>query len=188
MNQTKSEQLSKRVYEELVSMPGGGNIKECIQCGTCSGSCPVAHAMDYFPRRIIAMLRAGKIEEVLKSDTIWLCASCYSCTVRCPAGVKYTDFMYHLKRTGEKEGLIPKNKKGLKMAKNFNKVISEWGRSYEPELMVRYNIPNIFNLIKVMPFGLKLFLKGRMPFFPSKIKGAKHIKKALAAAAKEASK
>lgn len=179
MNETKSQKLSKRVYEELLQLPGGGNIKECIQCGTCSGSCPVAHTMDYFPRKVIAMLRAGKIEEVLKSDTIWICASCYSCTVRCPAGIKYTDFMYHLKRTGEREGIKPKNQTGVKLARSFNKVVSGHGRSYEPELMLRFHLPDIFSLIKLAPFGLKLFFKNRMPILPSRVKGVKHIKKAL---------
>ena len=64
----------------------GEKLFSCIQCGTCSGTCPVSHYMDYTPRQIIAMIREGFREEVLNSVTIWLCASCYSCTVRVSAG------------------------------------------------------------------------------------------------------
>jgi heterodisulfide reductase subunit C len=179
MNETKSANLSKQIYEEFSKTPEGTKLRECIQCGTCSGSCPVSRSMDYTPRHIIAMLRAGRIEEVLKSDTAWICASCYSCTVRCPAGIKYTDFLYLLKRMGQKAGIKPKNKKGLAMAKSFYQVLSEYGRSYEPELMVRSNITTPFNLLGFMPFAMKLFSKGRLPIFPSKVKGAKYIRKAL---------
>lgn len=181
MNGTKSQNLSKKIYDEFSKTPEGAKLKECIQCGTCSGSCPVAKSMDYTPRKIISMLRAGRIEEVLKSDTAWMCASCYSCTVRCPAGIKYTDFLYLLKRMGQKEGISPSNKKGLRMAKSFYQVLSEYGRSYEPELMVRCNITTPFNLLGFMPFALKLFSKNRLPIMPSKIKGIKYLKKALKA-------
>jgi heterodisulfide reductase subunit C len=179
MNETKTANLSKKIYEEFFRSADGAKLKECIQCGTCSGSCPVAKSMDYTPREIIAMLRAGKIEDVLRSDTAWICASCYSCTVRCPAGIRYTDFLYLLKREAQKAGISPKNKKGLRMAKSFYRVLSEYGRSYEPELMVRTNIMTPFNLLGFMPFAVKLFAKGRLPMLPSKIKGAKHIRKAL---------
>ncbi|MFP4467064.1 MAG: 4Fe-4S dicluster domain-containing protein [Candidatus Goldiibacteriota bacterium] len=173
------KELSQRVYEEFLTLPEGEKIASCIQCGTCSGSCPVANIMDFTPRRAIGMLKSGDIDEVLKADTAWVCASCYSCTARCPSEIKITDFMYHLKRTAEKHGIKPRKRAGLKLAKNFNKVVAEYGRSYEPELMIRQNIPNVFNFIKIAPLGMMLFIKKRMPYFPKKIKGAKHIKKAL---------
>ena len=49
-----------------------------------------------FMREIIAALRAGMLDRVLNSNTVWLCTSCYSCYVRCPAGIPYTDVMYEL--------------------------------------------------------------------------------------------
>ena len=61
--------------------------------------------MDYGPREVIGAFRAGMIDKVVKSNTIWLCTSCYYCTVRCPAGIKITDLMYELKRLGMKYDL-----------------------------------------------------------------------------------
>jgi heterodisulfide reductase subunit C len=178
----KVKNLTKEVLEEFKKIPGGDKIKECIQCGTCSASCPAVSGMDYAPRQVIAKLRANEIEDVLKSNTAWVCASCYSCTVRCPAGIKFTDFMYQLKRAGIEFGILPKNKNGIRLAKSFGNTVKKYGRNFEPELIIRYNITNPFNFLKVAPLGIKLFTHNRMPILPSKVKGAKHIKKALAAA------
>ncbi|MCX7698202.1 MAG: 4Fe-4S dicluster domain-containing protein [Candidatus Goldbacteria bacterium] len=173
-------ELSRKIFEEFKKIPAGEKINECIQCGTCSASCPVAAAMENTPRKIIAMLRADRIDEVLKSNTVWFCASCYSCTVRCPAGIKFTDFMYQLKRIGVKYRIKPKNKNGLKLAQCFCDTVNKYGRDFEPELLIRYNLrTNIFNFFKIIPLGLKLFLTKRMPIFPSKVKGIKNIRKSL---------
>ena len=79
-------------------MPRGDKIDQCLQCGTCSASCPASSAMQHPPRAILAALRAGMLDKVFESNTVWLCASCYSCTVRCPAGIPFTEVMYELKR------------------------------------------------------------------------------------------
>ena len=66
----------------------------CIQCGMCGGSCPLGHAMDYTPRRIIHLAREGLLDIVLRSTTPWLCVSCYMCTARCPGDLKITDVLF----------------------------------------------------------------------------------------------
>lgn len=93
--------LAERVtpkWEELFS---------CMQCGTCSSSCPTAYAMDYTPRQLWQMMRLGMEEEVLNSQTFWLCTACKSCQVRCPRGISLTDAMLALKEyaTREKVGV-----------------------------------------------------------------------------------
>ena len=110
----------------------GEPITNCLQCGTCSGTCPAVEFMDNSPREIIGMIRADLKEEVLASNTYWTCASCYHCTVRCPAEIDIADMMYTLKRYSMWKGqfqegltatglvlkgkmpLLPKKIKGLK--------------------------------------------------------------------------
>ena len=70
---------------EVMSVPGCEQLESCIQCGTCSGVCPLSIYMDYTPRQVMALTRGDFKNEVLKSHTIWLCASCYACTVGMPA-------------------------------------------------------------------------------------------------------
>jgi len=146
-------------------------LLKCIQCGTCSASCPTAYAMDYTPRQIIANLRAGQLEKVLRSNTPWLCASCYYCTVRCPAGIQFTEFMYHLKRMAVERGLYPRGSPALYQA--FVSTVDRYGRSAETELMIRYFLSrlDLVGLVKLAPFGLRMLLRKRFPLFPHRIEG-----------------
>ncbi len=77
--------------------PEWEKLLSCIQCGTCSASCPTAFAMDYTPRQLWQMVRLGMKEDVLSSRTFWLCTTCKSCQVRCPRGIPITDTMIALK-------------------------------------------------------------------------------------------
>ena len=88
---------------EIAAIPGGENINLCMQCGTCTGSCPAADKMEHSPAMIIAMIRAGLRDEVLASNTQWHCLACYTCTVRCPRGVKITELMHVLERIASQE-------------------------------------------------------------------------------------
>jgi len=96
--------------EAIARLPGGERVVACYQCGTCSGSCPTAAAMEYNPRRMLHMLRLGLGQRVLQSQAIWLCTSCYSCTARCPREIKITDAIIGLRSLAVKQGLeLPAN-------------------------------------------------------------------------------
>ncbi len=167
--------LGERVLDTALAE----GIKSCIQCGTCSASCPTAYAMDYTPRWIIAALRAGQWERVLRSNTPWLCASCYYCTVRCPSGIEFTDLMYALKRLAIERGIYPKGSPVLYQA--FTSIVDRYGRSAEMELMVRYYLRtlNPWGLIKMAPMGLRMLLRGRLPLLPHRIEGRRELAKML---------
>jgi len=81
----------------VTGLRGGERVIACYQCGTCSGSCPTAPAMDYNPRSILHMLRLGLGERVLENPSIWLCTACYSCTARCPREIKISDTILGLR-------------------------------------------------------------------------------------------
>jgi heterodisulfide reductase subunit C len=164
-------ELSKKFIEDVHSIPDGKKINLCLQCGTCSASCPTSYAMDYTPRQIIAAFRAGMLDQVLKSNTVWMCASCYSCTVRCPSGIKLTDIMYELKRLGTEYGLYAKGVTAPVLSKEFVKLVDRYGRNAEVNLLISYYLKtNPLGLLKMAPLGLRLFRRGRLPFLPSKIK------------------
>jgi Fe-S oxidoreductase len=77
-------------YASLQKLPEGENILACLQCGTCSGVCPFGYLMDFPPSKMIASLRAGFFDRVLKTDLVWMCVSCYACTRACPAKIPLT--------------------------------------------------------------------------------------------------
>lgn len=156
---------------EIAATPGGEKLATCIQCGNCSGACPVSPYMDYTPRRIIAMTRAGFKAEVLNSQTIWLCASCYNCTVECPREIRITDVMYSLKQRAMKDRVHPRRFPVPVLAREFYHTVMRYGRNHESELLIRmYWHTNIFGLLGQAMLGLKLFLRGRMPLLPERIK------------------
>jgi len=88
--------------------PGGEHIKRCFSCGTCTAGCPVREVTDrYNPRKIIRMAILGMKKEVLSSQFIWLCSSCYTCFERCPQDVKIPELMNAIKNIAVREGYIP---------------------------------------------------------------------------------
>ena len=94
--------------EELARGPGAEKISACFVCRTCTASCPISAVEEKFnPFRIIRLALYGLKDEVLKSDFIWLCSSCYACQERCPQGVSITEFMTLLKNLAFKEGYAP---------------------------------------------------------------------------------
>ena len=96
----------------IASEPGGENIKKCFSCGTCTAGCPVREVTDrYNPRRIIRMAILGMKKEVLSSDFIWLCSSCYTCFERCPQNVKIPELMNAIKNIAVREGNLPSTMK-----------------------------------------------------------------------------
>jgi len=128
--------------------------------------------MDYTPREIIAAFRAGLLEKVLKSNTIWLCSSCYSCTVRCPSGIKLTDVMYELKRLAVEFGLAPKDAKAPVVAELFAEIVVKNGRIAEVPLVGKFMLrTNPLGAFKMIPRATRLFIRGRMPLSSHKIKG-----------------
>jgi len=64
----------------------GEVVTVCDQCGTCSGSCPMVSEMDVTPSQLMRMVQLGQ-SETLDTKTMWVCASCFACTVRCPRGL-----------------------------------------------------------------------------------------------------
>ncbi len=86
----KVELSSEKVHSDFVKKVeelSGQNILSCYQCGKCSAGCPSSFAMDLLPSQIIRMVQLGLQDEIMNSKTIWLCASCLTCSVRCPRGI-----------------------------------------------------------------------------------------------------
>ena len=155
---------------EIARLPGCEKLLSCIQCGTCSGTCPLSIYMDYTPRRIINLVREGFQEEALASQTIWLCASCYSCAARCPQKIQLTDVMYSLKREAIKKKLFPKRFPIPVLASEFHKMVAKRGRSSEMWLVMRMALKsNPMILLTMMGTGWQLFRTGRMSLRMEKI-------------------
>jgi heterodisulfide reductase subunit C len=173
-----------RFLDEIASLPEGERLLSCIQCGTCGGTCPVGFALEHTPRRIFAMVRAGMRREVLESLTPAVCASCYKCTVNCPAEIRITEIMYALKRTAAREGIAPRDPDPARFAKIFTEMVARYGRGYELGLMLKFMLPGkIVELLKQGPVGFDMLRTGRLPLLPHKLKDLDGFKKIVERAA-----
>lgn len=121
-------QVDPEFKEEVAREPGGANLVRCFACGTCAAGCPVreVHAA-YNPRTIIRKALAGLREEVLSSDEIWLCSTCYTCLDRCPQGVGFTEALTAIRNIAAREGRAPS---GFTMQAQM---VGDFGRLYEVE-------------------------------------------------------
>ena len=138
-------------------------VQSCIQCGTCTGSCPNSFAKDISPRKLWRMVLLGQKEEIFKSRTFTLCSSCYYCTLRCPRGLPLTEAMETLKQIASRENLKP-YKKSIRFYKSFMDSVRRHGRVHEMEFMSLYflSMKDPFLPLKFTPLGLRLMAKRKV--------------------------
>ena len=154
---------------------GISRLEMCIQCGTCGGSCPSSADMDHTPRQLFAMLRAGMREAALKSNTPWVCVSCYHCVVRCPQNVHIADVMYTLKGMAIDAKLF-QDSTAPDFSQTFVDMVEEYGRGFEFGLATRHYLKHFpLRIPGMAPMGLGLLSKKRMSITPNRIKGIKQL-------------
>lgn len=165
--------------KEVIKMPGGEKILECIQCGACAGGCPTRFAMDYSPVQIIKMIHLGMRDEVLSSSTIWVCSACYTCTTRCPREVNFTTLMMSLRNKAIQENLAQNSSKP-KFHKYFFEVVNKYGKLHEPELLVRLLDKTDFDsLLHNARLGLRILRKGKLVIRAPKIEQTSGLRSML---------
>jgi heterodisulfide reductase subunit C len=162
--------------------PHGERLLHCLQCGSCGGSCPSGADMDYTPRAIFALMAAGDEDAVMTSNTMWMCVSCYLCTVRCPQQIPITDIIYALKRRAIATQQIH-NTEAPALAATFTDFVDRYGRSFEFGLASRFYLLNKpSDLLKMGPLGLSLFRRGRLGLKPTRIKQIDQLEAIIAKA------
>jgi heterodisulfide reductase subunit C len=173
----REAELRDAFWKQIEKIPRGEKIQNCIQCGTCTGTCPVSYMMDITPRETVALFRAGHLEDILHSRTIWLCASCYYCRVRCPSGILVTDMLYALKRLAMESKIYPPKFPVYALSNAFISNIYKYGRNFELGLALKYFLKaDPKKLLSNANFGLTLFRKGRMSVLPKSIKKVKEVR------------
>lgn len=169
--------------KEIMSVSGCDQLQSCIQCGTCSGTCPLSIYMDFSPRQVMALVRADFKNEVLRSHTIWLCASCYACTTECPRQIRITDIIYALKQRAIKEGIYPKHFPIPVLAKEFSAMVGSKGRITETLLVMRLFLKaNWRGVFSSWRLGLGLIRTGRFVLRHERIERRAELAAMLSAA------
>ena len=174
------DDLDLNFRNEMKEKLGCENLDRCIQCGTCSGTCPLSIYMDLTPRRIIYLTRAGFKDEVLNSTSIWLCSSCYSCTAQCPREIKITDVMYALKQKAIEEKCHPRYFPIPVLANEFLRMVRTHGRINEGILAAKmFAKTHPLKLLNNWKLGLALMRRGRFALGYHNIKKTDELRKIL---------
>jgi len=163
-------------FKREVLRLAGPEVQTCIQCGTCSASCPTAHLMKPSIRRLIKLCLDGRKEEALHNDTIWLCTSCLLCTVRCPRSIRPKAVVAALKDLAEREGIKGKDQAYEQL---FLDQIKNYGRIAELPLSAQFLLVFPQGAVQSMEMGLELAPKGKIGLGIEKIVGRDEVKRII---------
>lgn len=132
----QTHEFDSQFKKEIIETHGGENLNHCFQCGTCTSDCPIARFSDsYRPRTLIRMIQLGLRNRVLSSETLWLCAACFTCTDRCPQDVEVASVIRILRNAAVAQGFIPR------IFKELGSNILKTGIAYRiPELRLKKRV------------------------------------------------
>jgi len=171
------------------NVDGGDRLNKCMQCGVCSGSCPLGTDMDHGPRKLFMMVRAGMKDEVLKSTTLTNCVSCYNCVVRCPRQVPVKYIVQGLLGVAISEGhQDAASSRNARFAKAFWWSAEKYGRTDERLVTAKFYFSGgigegIKKGMANQKVALGMLKTKRMHLgAPHKTKGAADLRKILAKA------
>jgi len=161
---------------ELVEARSGEKLSRCYQCRKCTNGCPLAFAMDLLPNQVIRMVQLGLHDEVFRSRTIWVCASCQTCTTRCPNDIDIARLMDCLRQMCLERGVAPEQREVAIFHQTFLDSVRRHGRMFELELAGRYKLAtrDMFGDVKI---GWGMLRRGKLPLLPARIKGRREVRR-----------
>lgn len=170
-------------FLEKAEAAGPFNAAECFQCRKCTNGCPASFAMDLLPDQVIRLAILGQRDEILHSRTIWICASCETCSTRCPNGVRIAELMDYFKELALKVGIGVAQPQVATFHQTFLDNVRLTGRVFEGGLLPAYwyRSGQIGSKLRTgdfrneMKMALKLFRKGRLATTPKSIIGKAEV-------------
>ncbi len=137
----------------------GQNLLRCLQCGKCSGSCPIISPAVGGPRRLIARILSGMQEEALRDPTWWYCVSCGTCASRCPVEINVYAVSTALCEIAAEQG-VQASEPGIHLFEDlFLKSVAKNGRVRELHTVMEFNLRSLRPFNDAM-IGAKMALKG----------------------------
>ena len=165
-------------FQAEVEKASHQKFADCYQCGKCSAGCPMAGYMDLVPSSIMRAVQLNQAKKTLGCRTIWLCASCETCTTRCPKEIDIARVMDTLREMSLARGTVhPEMKDVTALHKVFLESLRRGGRLFEAGMIGSYKIRRPGHLFDDLGHGLSMGLKGKLKPLPHLIKGRKSVKR-----------
>ena len=158
-----------------VETKSGAKVGACYQCRKCTNGCPLAFEMDMMPNQVMRAVQLGLRDEVLGSETVWLCASCQTCTTRCPNDIDIAHVMDSLRQLSLEGGVDVSEPNIVKFHRAFLDSVKRHGRVFELGMVGKYK------LVARDPFGgarvgMGMLKKGKLKLLPSNVKGKREVR------------
>ncbi len=156
-----------------VEEESGQKVSNCYQCGNCTAGCPMSFAYDYSVSRMMRLIQAGQKDIVLSAKSLWMCATCETCSQRCPNNIDVARIMDVCRHIARREGKC--SEYAVKTFwDSFISSVSMNGKVHEIGLMVMYMLRTgrVFTDLDLAPKALP---KGKMSILPHKAEGQKEV-------------
>ena len=154
------------------------DIEACLECGKCSGGCSNGHIFDYTPRKIVQLVKLGDEETLAGMDALWICLSCQLCLDRCPSGIDIPRILDYLREKAVTRGVKASRPDVHLFMELMLEEARDKGRVSEVPLMIRFK-RKTGQYLKDAGLGFKMFLKGKLSPFPSRMQKPEGLKKLL---------
>ncbi|WAC07331.1 MAG: 4Fe-4S dicluster domain-containing protein [Thermodesulfobacteriota bacterium] len=159
-------------------------VSVCYQCRKCSNGCPVTFAMDFLPNQLMHAIKMGLRDEILGSSTPWVCASCQTCTTRCPNDIDIAHVMDTLRQLSVQEKTVNKERNAPIFHQVFLDSIWRRGRVYELGMLQTYALKSgdfkdkmaKGELMNDLKLGWAMLTKGKLPLLPKSIRRVKEVR------------
>jgi len=168
---------SSRLMRE-VKIRCGVDLAKCYQCGECTAGCPMTPEMDAGPTKTLRLIQMGMEEALFSLNTPWLCASCETCTTRCPNDIDIAQVMDVVRQMARLKGKKIPIKEPKIFQDVFLKSLEVHGKLHEPGLIAFYNMKSM-HLFHDVGLGPKMLLKGKLPLLPHRSKNREKVKEIM---------
>jgi heterodisulfide reductase subunit C2 len=152
-------------FSDAMVAVGGVDVCYCYQCGKCATGCPVAYEMDLVPTQLMHAIQLGLKDIVYKSKTMWLCASCLTCSTRCPQNVDIAGVMDSVKILMQHDRQRPMVPDVLKFSRSFVQNLNWFGRVYELGMIVMLKLRTL-KFTQDLGMGIMMFMNQKFNLFP----------------------
>ena len=156
---TRTDSLKKGLEKTT-----GNNYACCYQCGKCTAGCPAGGFMDNPPARIMRLVQTGQVEEAMKSDALWYCIGCMTCTSRCPQNMEVAGTMDALRELELKSGSVSSDKSRKLVTAfhtSFLNTVRKSGRLQELALVNSYKL-RTRSFMQDTGAGIKMIKQGKI--------------------------
>ncbi|NLX95875.1 MAG: 4Fe-4S dicluster domain-containing protein [Rhodopirellula sp.] len=152
-------------------------VEDCYQCGKCSAGCPMAEHMDLLPNQLIRLIQMDRLDKAVRSEAIWQCVSCLTCSTRCPKSVDCAAILDALRQMSiQRDCVSPRHRRTVLFQRAFLDNIRRNGRLRELELVGEFKMRGFFSdrsvalLLKDAMLGPKMLKRRKLHLWSRRVK------------------